>query len=146
MAQDSKMAITSKVAASVNTTNIAWVDAGLFRHESSSAGFDTCPIRYQRVRGALLAVSDYGPYPSALRTIYLAGPRREVAAGVMVFNRTWYRDVLYNKYRKARLRLHNQSMTTTEQGILTLLAQRVPEIHQQTPNYERIAARLLCGV
>ena len=147
MAQDSKFDSLLRAARHGGQTNIAWVDAGIFRHKGNAAHFDTCRVKYQPVRGALVAVSDFGPWAPRQNTIFLSGPRREIAGGVLVFKRTWFQSVFFDRYKSLRLALLNDSLVASEQGILTLMAQQPDnDMLMRTPSYARIAARLLCGV
>lgn len=145
LAQDSKFDSLLRAARHARQTNIAWVDSGIFRHKGHVLKFDMCRVKYQPVQGALLAVSDFGPWAPRQNTIFLSGARREIAATVMVFNRTWFQSVFFDRYKSLRLALLNDSLVTSEQGMLTLMAQQPDNnIVMQTPSYARIAARLLC--
>lgn len=60
----------------------------------------------------------------------------------MVFNASWYTNVFFPEYKRELQRLIQNKEITTDQGMLTLLAQTFPEVTLITPSYERIAERM----
>ena len=124
---------------------LIWIDAGLFRHEPNSRGFaectELCPV--QTATAAFSMSSLGGAWTPRLNSIYLAGPRKELAATVMVFARQWYPSFLTAYTRRLRAMLR-KGYVTTEQASLTLMAQHTT-FTLMVPSYERIATRMLCA-
>jgi len=120
---------------------LIWVDAGIYRHSNSIRGFTSKYIR--PVLSSTCAVSASGTnWPTRERSIYLAGARDEIAAGVLTFDSVWYKTTFFPKYKELVASLKTEGYITSDQGMLTLLAQQLTFTILR-PSYDRIMERML---
>ena len=126
---------------------IVWVDSGLNRHPRSTKDFDKSrKLSLVRSDTAVFSVSGTN-WPTRDHTVFLWGPRHEVAAGIMTFDPTWFKTTFMPALRNKLKQLFERQEVTTEQGLLTLLVQDL-EAHRLTlltPSYDRIMMRMLMG-
>merc|ERR1711871_83247 len=122
---------------------LIWVDAG-GANIGERSWPKPAPIRVRRTATGALCATTLGTrkWPSRHTTVFLHGGRDEVAAGVMVFDPQWYREVFFLSYKAELRKLMAQGMITTDQGMLTLLVQVLP-ITLLVPSYAKMAERLL---
>jgi hypothetical protein len=116
-----------------------WIDAGIFRHlhfvdgaNFSSIAGDKC---YLTKTARFATQSPRSEWPPTYNTIYLFQGRREVAAPVMTFNKQYFKSKFFAKYLALFRDLLNENVTTSEQGLLSLLIQGSPEIDHIPTGY-----------
>jgi hypothetical protein len=134
---------------SSNTEIITWIDAGIYRHAGVVKGFDPKSIGCYNTSTCRLStsVNSNSAWPSKRVSIFLDGDRREVAAGVMTFNTKFLINEFSPRYFDMLKRLLKQRYITTEQGLLSLLVQEMPEVDHIAVGYADIARYMLnCNV
>lgn len=133
---------------------IVWIDAsvgnmkkiyGKWTLNEGSSWNENASLSILRTERAVLAISDKYPkkWPTQHTTVFLHGPRVEVAGRVMIFDPHWYIHSFYAKYKKLLNSLYKSNVVTTEQAMLTLLVQTIPGIILSDPSYYRIYERFL---
>ena len=145
MVNNAKFVAVESALDEVGYGPLVWIDAGLFRNKGNSKGFyycdALCPVLTDTAAFSISSLS--ASWAPRLNTIYVAGGRKEIAAGVMVFNRRWYKTFLKTYINLLRSMLR-EGYVTTEQALLTLMAQKT-KFTLMEPSYYRIATRMLCS-
>jgi hypothetical protein len=124
---------------------LVWVDAGIYRHKSSTEGFaEKSALSLVRTNTAVLSASGTN-WPKMFQSVYLYGGRDEVAAGVMIFDSAWFMSTFFKSFKTLLNRIVKKGEITTDQGMLTLLVQQFPHARILKPSYSRILERMLTG-
>ena len=121
-----------------------FVDFGIYRHGHAES-LDASKLGCMETDTARLSTSSrpYSAWAPYQNYVYLVGRRREVAGGVMTFDAQY----LVEKFSPMYFGLFTQMLTrgevTTEQGLLTILIQRLGEIDHVETGYNDIARDML---
>uniref|UniRef100_A0A7S3PNK4 Uncharacterized protein n=1 Tax=Aplanochytrium stocchinoi TaxID=215587 RepID=A0A7S3PNK4_9STRA len=121
---------------------LAWIDIGAFqKNRDHSAGL-TDDFGCMDTKTAKFAITKK-PWPYYWNSVFLAGNRREVAGGVMIFNV----DYLLNKfgpyYFNELLFMLDRGKITSEQGFLSYLVQTLDEVEYVPSGYSHLYRNML---
>jgi hypothetical protein len=129
---------------------LVWVDAGYetlpshIQHVESESR-QHLKLALRRADTAVLSCTSASPeaWPSEDDTVFLKRGRVKVASTLMIFDARWLRDVFFPGYCNLFQRLFEDGKSTTDQGMLTLMAQKFLEIVLLSPFDHRVAQRML---
>tara|TARA_X000000368_G_scaffold380117_1_gene335691 strand:- start:7743 stop:9914 length:2172 start_codon:yes stop_codon:yes gene_type:complete len=123
---------------------VVWIDAGGLNIAKQTWKRDArLALRRTDTASFCSTASNPVKWPSHHTTVYLHGPRHEIAAGLMIFDPGFLTRTFFVSFQSLLQSLYESREVTTDQAMLTLMVQKFPEIILLQPSYDKMAERLL---
>ena len=125
---------------------IVWADAGLYRYQKHVVGANVDALGCYATPRARFPIDASSPaWPSREESLYLVKPSREVLATLMGFNASYLVNDFGPRYFRRVEELLARGESSTEQGVLTLMASERPGEFElvETDNYRYIARKMI---